>query len=148
MARPSLLSKYTETMPRDYFGRFEALYLKHIYERVQLRCPMAVDVAVEYMCTSTRGFGHNRFRSKISRQLKHVKLSKQQESRMLHTILNRFSAGDIDEQFIEQLRFALWLNREQTTGVANGLLSCEKSYVQKYAKKVLRLGISSVQRNT
>lgn len=148
MARPSLLSKYIETMPRDYFGKFEALYLKHIYERVQLNCPKAVDVAVEYMCSTTRGFGHNRFRSKISRQLKHVKLSEQQETRILQTILSRFALGDIDEQFIEQLRFALWLDRDKTTAIANELLSSEKGYVKKYAQKVLKLGISGIQRNT
>jgi len=148
MGNPSLLSKYTETMPREHFGRCEALYLKHIYERVQLRCPKAVGVAVEYMCTTSRGFGHNRFRSKISRQLKHVLLTKVQEVEMLETILKRFANGDIDEQFIEQLRFALWLNREKTLDKARELSLSEKDYIQRFAQKVLRLGVSCIQKNT
>lgn len=145
--QPSLLSVYTETKNRDYFGRFEALYLKHIYERVQDSCPIAIDVAVEYMCTTSREFGHNRFRSKISRQLKHVKLKPKQEVAILNTILSRFKEGDIDEQFIEQLRFARWLNKDETINLANSLLDSEKDYIARYAVKVLNMGESKVAKS-
>ncbi|MBN1007816.1 hypothetical protein [Amphritea pacifica] len=131
MERPNLNSKYDRTMPKEYFGEFEALYLRHIYERVCTGCPEAINVAANYMCSCSRGFGHNRFRSKIARRFKHVALTRNQEQRIVETILFRLSNGDIDEQFIEQLKLCVWLNREVTTKRAKELLSSEKSYIRR-----------------
>jgi hypothetical protein len=61
---------------------------------------------------------------------------------MLQTILVRLRAGDIDEQFIEQIRFALWLDRDKTRACAQELLHAEKKYIARYAERTLRLGVS------
>jgi len=137
-----------QTLPREHFGRFEVRYLKHINERVKLNCPIARDVAVSFMCSSSKGFGHNRFRSRLARQLKHVPLAEEQQAKIVETILAKFGAGEIDEQFIEQLRFALWLNREKTQECARSQLTSKTEYIQRYAQKVLKLGVSHVPKST
>lgn len=78
--------------------------------------------AADYHMTTTKGFGHNRYRSKFARQLKHCQLSEQQRQDILSTILTRLGQGDIDEQFIEQLRFAKWLDEKRSVEVANEIL--------------------------
>ena len=138
-----------QTFDKDRFDDFKALYLQHIYQRVIERCPKAINVAAQHMSTTTKGFGHNRYRSKFARQLKHCKLSEQQRQDIVNTILNRLQLGDIDEQFAEQLRFAKWLDEERTVTIANEVLqdTNEPNYVSRYAKKVLNFGASSIAKN-
>ncbi len=138
-----------QTFDKDRFGNFKAWYLQHIYQRVIARCPKAIEVAAYHMTTTTKGFGHNRYRSKFARQLKHCQLSEQQRQDILSTILTRLEQGDIDEQFVEQLRFAKWLDSERSIEVANKILQDvnQPNYVICYAKKLLNFGASSIPKN-
>jgi len=139
MKRSNLTPRLPITMSRDYFGTCEGLYLLHIWDRVNQHCPVATDIAVHFLVTSSQGFGHNRFRAKVSRYFKHVKLSSVQEQKILTSILGKLSNGEIDEQFIEQLRYALFLDTHKTITCANQNLTSNKSYVVRYAQKVLEI---------
>ncbi len=138
-----------QTFDKDRFGNFKALYLQHIYQRVIVRCPKAIEVAAYHMTTTTKGFGHNRYRSKFACQLKHCQLSEQQRQNILNTILTRLEQGDIDEQFVEQLRFAKWLDSERFIEVANEILQDvnQPKYVIRYAEKLLKFGASPIPKN-
>ncbi len=130
----------SETYDAKYFKGIDGLYLHHLDQRVTKGCQKAVDAAVEFMCTTTRGLGHNRHRAKLSRLLKHVELRDSQSEKIVDTVLQRFENGDIDEQFIEQLRFSLWLSRDRTIEFGARMLGSEKEYIVRYAKKLLNLG--------
>lgn len=139
MKKSNLTPNLPMTMHRDYFGNCGALYLLHIWGRVNQHCPVAIDIAVHFLTTSSQGFHHNRFRAKVSRYFKHVKLSSVQEQKILTSILGKLSNGEIDEQFMEQLRYALFLDAHKTITCASQNLTSNKSYVVRYAQKIIEI---------
>ncbi len=129
-----------KTYDPDHFGGVNGIYLYHLNKQVRRGCSKAVDAAVNFMCTTSRGIGHNRHRARFSRLLKYIELTENQAQSMVDTILLRFETGDIDEQFVDQLRFSLWLDKERTVANARLLLNSDKDYIVRYAKRLLNLG--------
>ena len=125
-----------KTLKKQNFNH-ELTYLTHIAYQLRANDLDAIEAAVDFLCTSSRGRGDNRMRSKLARRLKHVDLSKTQISALTDSILNKFAAGDIDEQFIDQLRLCYFINPDTTKAKATELLNSSKEYIQRYAKKVL-----------
>lgn len=106
----------------------------------QLRLPDGLDAAVQFLAGNSRGFGHNRRRALISRRLKHVFLTKEQEKALVEAILDKLRQGDIDEQFMDQLRLCRHLDPDKTREAASSLLEADKEHVRRYAKRALQLG--------
>ncbi|MDF2447202.1 MAG: hypothetical protein K0S46_2438 [Moraxellaceae bacterium] len=105
----------------------------------QLKLPSGIDTAIRFLVDSSRAFGHNRHRALIARRLKHVPLSPEQADVVVEGILKKLREGDIDEQFMDQLRLCHHLSPERTRAVATELLGAEKEYIRRYAGRVLRI---------
>src|SRR6218665_2772057 len=92
----------------------------------QLKLPNGIEAAIRFLIGNSREFGNNRHRALIARRLKHIELTAEQSELAVDSILNKLQQGDIDEQFIDQLRLCHHLNRDKTRAVASSLLETEK----------------------
>jgi len=136
-----------ETLSAAHFGRYTGIYLKHIDRRAKSHCLVAIAYRVDFLCESTRGIGHNRKRAKFARQLKRQPATPEQCDRVLNSVLSKLETGDIDQQFIDQIRCALFINRDKVRRKAELLLNSPKDLIKKYAQITLSLGVSSLQKN-
>lgn len=108
--------------------------------QLELSSPDLIEAAVRFLAEGSRGFRHNRRRSILARRLKHVELTVEQKQLLLDAILDKLRRGDIDEQFIDQLRLCRHLDPARTAKVARSLLDSEKEYVRRFAARTLQLG--------
>lgn len=99
----------------------------------------AIETCVQFVCTET-GTGnvwHGRGRAMLCRRLKHVPLAQHQRDQLVACILHRLATGRFSEQFRDQLRLALHLDRGKTLAVAQRALGVGKPHVTRYARWVL-----------
>jgi len=73
----------------------------------------------------------------MCRRLKHIPLARNQKDRVVECILHRLATGQFSEQFRDQLRLALHLDRRTTLAAATRALESEKPHVKRYSKWVL-----------
>lgn len=102
--------------------------------------PSGLQEAVNFIAGNSRAVGDNRRRALLARRLKHVPLAAAQQEWLLMHILEKFRAGAIDEQFMDQLRLCLRLDPVRTLRCARNLQHSDKAYIQRCAGKVLRSG--------
>jgi hypothetical protein len=121
-------------------ARFDHLWkpeLRQLADGLLYQDPAAIEQCVIFFEAETRGFWHNRARALIARRLKHCPLTREQRARLLRAVLGRLANGNFTEQFKDQLRLALHLDREQVAAVARACESSPKEYVRRYAAWVL-----------
>ncbi len=98
-----------------------------------------IETCVQFVCAET-GSGsvwHGRGRAMLCRRLKHVRLTQNQRDRLVACILERLSGGQFSEQFRDQLRLALHLDRGESFAVAQRALKAAKPHTVRYARWVL-----------
>src|SRR5262245_35191090 len=78
----------------------------------------AIEESVAFLEAKTFGIWHGRARAMIARRLKHCRLSQRQRERIVRSILSRFVSGRFSEQYKDQLRLVLHLDRERAFSVA------------------------------
>ena len=93
--------------------------------------------AVRFICAETEGLWHGRGRAMMCRRLKHLELPRAHRDRLLHAILGRLNSGHFSEQFRDQLRLAMRLDKEETVAAARSALDSRKEHVRRYARWVL-----------
>jgi len=124
------------------------IYLRKLERRLKSGEESAVPEAVKFLCGNSRGMAHNRVRAHLARMLKWVPLTLEQQQQLTSAILQKLADGDIDEQFTDQLRLAVHLDRKTTQQQAAALLvESQKDYVRRYAAKALRMGRSVAASN-
>jgi hypothetical protein len=110
--------------PTCDFRSFSKRELEELADRLLAPDPIAVEWCVTFFEKETRGVGHGRVRAKIARRLKHCELGKLQRNRLTDVILRRLAEGRFSEQFTDQLRLALHLDRSRTIEAA---IACRDS---------------------
>jgi len=100
---------------------------------------VAIDYCVEFVLAETRGHWHGRARAMMCRRLKHVELGRTNRTKLVTCVLHRLQSGEFSEQFKDQLRLALHLDRKQTVSSCESAKSKELSHVRRYAEWILSL---------
>jgi hypothetical protein len=98
----------------------------------------AIEKCVAFILADTKGHWHGRARAKMCRRLKHYEINPEQCQRLVTCITDRLAAGAFSEQFYDQLRLAMHLDRKRTFAVAHKCLtSASKEHVRRFAKWVI-----------
>lgn len=101
--------------------------------------PTVVERVVRFICSDTRGLWHGRGRAKMCRRLKHIQLPRSSRTRLTDVILTRLKTGDFAEQFKDQLKLSLFLDRKKTLSAGEIALNSDKDYVRRYAQWLISL---------
>lgn len=97
----------------------------------------AIAESVAFLEVETRGVWHGRARAMLARRLKHCPLSQEQQARLVETITWRLITGNFSEQFKDQLRLVLHLDRRAALATARICATHRKAYVRRYAQWIL-----------
>lgn len=117
-----------------------------LYTRVELRRmadgllqtpPTGIAWCVEFVIAESRGVGHGRHRALMCRRLKHVPVEPTDAARIVDRIGERLQSGLYSEQFRDQLRLALHLDRTSLLAVARECADHPRAHVQRQARWVL-----------
>jgi hypothetical protein len=95
--------------------------------------PDAVERTVQFVGAETLNHWHGRGRAMMCRRLKHVGLSPAQQARLVAAILGRLVGGTFSEQFRDQLRLAVHLDRVAAFTAARQALTSDKEHVRRLA---------------
>ena len=98
--------------------------------------PEGIETCVRFVCAETVNLWHGRGRAMMCRRLKHIPLARNQRDRLVACILDRLATGQFSEQFRDQLRLALHLDRRATLAATTRGLQSEKLHVKRYSKWV------------
>lgn len=102
--------------------------------------PWVIERCVEFVLAETQGLWHGRARAMMCRRLKHCLLGRTHREQLVGCIAGRLASGMFSEQFKDQLRLALHLDRQQTLEVCRKSVGSTKPHVRRYAQWALSLG--------
>lgn len=125
------------------FNGLDKLQLHVLADRLLACDSVAVEECVCFIEGDSLGIWHGRARAMMSRRLKHCHLSRGQRSRLVRTILARLVSGRFSEQFKDQIRLALHLDRESVFRTAAACKESGPEHVRRYAKWILAHGSCS-----
>ncbi len=114
------------------------LSLCQLADRLLLADPTVVSTCVDFIIAESEGLGHGRARAKMCRRLKHHRLSAEDRARLVHCITERLRGGRFGQQFRDQLRLALALDRDGVFAVADACLNDPRAYVRRQALSLAR----------
>lgn len=98
----------------------------------------AVEKCVDFILADTKGIWHGRARAMMCRRLKHCEIDPKLRQRLVTCITDRLASGRFSEQFRDQLRLAIHLDRKRTFEVAHRCLTgASKEHVRRFAKWVI-----------
>ncbi len=101
--------------------------------------PHSTATCIAFVLAETRGIWHGRARAMLCRRLKHCALGRAHRMALLACVLDRLSTGAFSEQFKDQLRLAMQLDRARVIEACHCCLASPKRHVQRYAEWVLAL---------
>jgi hypothetical protein len=116
-------------------GRFIEAYPKPALVRLIDRIPgdeAAVTACLSFFLAESRGHWHNRARAKIARRLKHCRIDAPMAARLVQVIARRLIAGNFTEQFDDQLRLLLHLDRPAAEIASAQALQTPPPFVRRY----------------
>lgn len=96
--------------------------------------PVVVQRCVDFVAAETQGLWHGRARAMMCRRLKHCPLGRSHRTALVATITGRLESGAFSEQFKDQLRLALHLDRDRTMEACRKCLASDKAFVRRYAQ--------------
>ena len=98
----------------------------------------AIEKCVEFILANTKGVWHGRARAMMCRRLKHCEIPPNLRQQLVNCITDRLASGSFSEQFDDQLRLAIRLDRKRTFEVAHRCLtSTSKEHVRRFAEWVI-----------
>lgn len=121
-------------------GVFEKLNqgeVRALADELLLGDAQTVERAVQFVCAETINHWHGRGRAMMCRRMKHIPLLRDQAARLVVAILARLSSGQFSEQFRDQLRLAMHLDREGSLLSAQKSTGSSKLHVRRLAQWVL-----------
>jgi hypothetical protein len=101
--------------------------------------PWSVDRCVEFVLAETKGLWHGRARAMMCRRFKHCDFGRTNRRKLVSCILGRLRSGNFSEQFKDQLRLALALDRPYTLEQCELALHSEVAHVRRYGAWLLAL---------
>jgi hypothetical protein len=116
---------------------FTKVEVRAMADRLRTGDVSAIDDAVRFVCVESANQWHGRGRAMMCRRLKHLELSRKQSSQLVEAILERLVSGRFSEQFRDQLRLALHLDRRGTLVTARRGAKSEKAHVRRYSEWAL-----------
>lgn len=123
------------------FERISKLELHELADNLLLEPdPSVVDRSVRFVLAETRGLWHGRGRAMLCRRLKHCSLGRTHRTQLLSCITHRLSSGVFSEQFKDQLRLAMHLDREKVIAVSAKCVNSPSAHVRRYANWLLAHG--------
>lgn len=117
-----------------YLSKYEWLAMAD--ELLRHQAPDVVDLCVRFFLAESRGVSDGRIRALLARRFKHCQLGRTHRDQLVACIARRLIEGDFSEQFKDQLRLALHLDRQAILAAAAGCAH-RRSYVRQYALWVL-----------
>ena len=111
--------------------------VRALADRIKAADPPAIDDAVRFVCAESEGLWHGRGRAMMCRRLKHIPMSRSQSKPLVDAILGRLKAGRFSEQFRDQLRLALHLDRNAALEAARRGATSDKAHVRRYSQWLL-----------
>ena len=112
-------------------------YFLDLADRLFSNDAKAVESCIQFIEADTKGIGHGRIRALMCRRLKHCTLTKRQQNRLVDCITQHLCNGDFAQQFKDQLRLALFLDRQRTFEAALVCRTDSRDYVRRYAEWIL-----------
>ena len=97
----------------------------------------AKETAIAFFEQDSEGLWHNRARAMIARRVKNIPITQKEKERLVEAVKVRLSTGKISEQFKDQLKMALFLDRTATIDCARLSLSSQKAHIVKYARWII-----------
>jgi len=122
---------------RSDLSSFDKVELHELADELLLDDSAAIEQCVRFFEADTKGLWHGRARALMARRFKHCSLTPDQRTRLVRRVIERLLAGDISEQFRDQLRLALHLDAPGLLGAAQACSSDGRPYVRRYAEWVL-----------
>jgi len=127
----------------DDYERLNKPELHAMADLLLIEDPEAIAWCVRFVAADTRGWWHNRARAMMCRRMKHCPLDDKQRSILVACIVERLQSGIFDEQFRDQLRFALKVDRQRVISAAHEILTGksaakQKEHVYRFALWTLR----------
>jgi hypothetical protein len=120
------------------FENLSAIALHELADRLLSNEVDAIAECTEFIRAETRGNWHGRARAMMCRRLKHCVVSPEQCEQLVSCITGRLGAGNFSEQFCDQLRLAMCLDRQTTFAAARKNLSAApKEHVRRFSLWVL-----------
>ena len=111
--------------------------LRNLADRVAEKDPDSIEFATQFFERETKGTWHNRARAMLARRFKHCQLTDSQKRRVLSAIYRRLQTGEFFEQFKDQLRLAIHLDRDRTMTEATAALTRPTPRVIRYSRWIL-----------
>ena len=108
--------------------------VRAIADRIRSGDASAIDDAVRFVCAESINHWHGRGRAMMCRRLKHVALSPKQSAQLVEAILHRLTSGRFSEQFRDQLRLAILLDRHGTLASARRGAQNEKPHIRRLSE--------------
>lgn len=112
-------------------------YFTQLTNRLYLNDAEAVETCIKFIQADSKCAGHGRLRALMCHRLKHCTLSKSQRNRLVGYVTERLYTGNFAQQFKDELRLALFLDRQDTLKVALKSRNDKREYVRRYAEWVL-----------
>ena len=101
--------------------------------------PWSIDRCIAFVLAETKGLWHGRARAMMCRRLKHCDFGRTNRRKLVTCILGRLRTGKFSEQFKDQLRLALSLDRPYTLEQCELALHSEVAHVRRYGAWLLAL---------
>lgn len=117
-----------------YLSKYEWLAVAD--ELLRHQAPDVVDLCVRFFLAESRGVSDGRIRALLARRFKHCQLGRTHRDQLVACIARRLTEGNFSEQFKDQLRLALHLDRQAILAAAAGCAH-GRAYVRQYALWVL-----------
>jgi hypothetical protein len=122
----------------DRFEKLSKVDLHEFADELVFDAPEAVNLSVDFICAETKGNWHGRARAMMCRRLKHCTLTPEQCRRLVTCIMERLGLGRFSEQFRDQLRLAIHLDRQTVFAAARQYVGeTSKDHVRRFSKWVL-----------
>ncbi len=111
--------------------------LRELCDRLLKDDAEAIEECSTFFEQETRGYWHGRARAMMARRLKHCSISAVQQTRLVNVILHRLVRGNFSEQFKDQLRLALQLDRVLTLATAQACQNNPAEYIRRAATWIM-----------
>ncbi|HEV7866310.1 MAG TPA: hypothetical protein VGO90_01410 [Chthoniobacteraceae bacterium] len=111
--------------------------LHQLADQLLLDDRKGIEECIQFFEANTKGNWHGRARAMMARRFKHCSLDPNQRLRLVRSVIERFLAGDISEQFRDQLRLALHLDPSRLYRAALARRADSRPYVRRFADWIL-----------
>ncbi|WP_013334540.1 hypothetical protein [Gloeothece verrucosa] len=112
-------------------------YFIDLTNKLLVNDPETIEFSIKFIEADSKQAGYGRVRALMCRRLKHCTLSQAQRDRLVKHILERLKSGNFAQQFKDELRLALFLNKKRSFEAALSSSKDCRDHVRRYAQWIL-----------